>query len=191
MEKIIEGFPNYSITSDGEIYSLNYLGVRGRKQKLSPSPRKADGYIKITLCRDGKKYDRYLHILVAQHFIPNPDNLSQVNHKDGDKSNCHDWNLEWCTQSKNIKHAYDNGLIDRDKLNKHLDSIRQKAIDSSSKEVLQLNEDGSIYARYKNATEASKATGANRRHICSCCNGDRIRCGGWKWAYATEIGMPQ
>lgn len=183
MEIQVIGFPNYTITNDGEIFSLNYLGVKGRKQQLIPT-NSGRGYVQVQLCKDGKKYVRYPHILVAQHFIPNPDNLPQINHKDGDKSNCHDWNLEWCTQGDNMKHAHNTGLRDD---RQHLLEISKMAVEKISKSVLQLNNDGTIHARYKNAVEASDITGAPRRHICSCCNGKRNTCGGWKWSYDGSV----
>lgn len=182
MEVQINGFPNYTITNDGEVFSLNYLGIKGRKQKLVLRPRK-DGYVYVCLCKDNKKYNRSLHRLVAEHFIPNPDNLPQVNHKDGDKSNCHDWNLEWCTGSDNMVHAHKNGLRN-DK--EHLSEICKLAVDKISKPVLQLKNDGTVVAEYKNAEEASRITGACRRHICSCCHNKRKTCGGWRWQYKIE-----
>lgn len=54
-----------------------------------------------------------LHRLVAEMFIPNPNNLPEVNHLDGDKLNNNAWNLEWCTKAENMNHAYANGLIKR------------------------------------------------------------------------------
>lgn len=182
MEVAIKGFPNYTITNDGRVFSLNYCNMKGNKRELLPS-RRPDGYLNICLCKNNKKYTRFLHRLVAEHFIPNPDNLPQVNHKDGDKSNCNDWNLEWCTQSHNIKHAYDNGLMSVEDKRRHLLEISKKSSSITSKPVLQLYNDGTVKAEYKNAEEASVMTGANRRHICSCCNGKRKTCGGWKWKY--------
>src|SRR5699024_4725647 len=66
---------------------------------------KNNRYVKIHL---DKFYP--LHKLVAQHFIPNPDNLPQVNHKDGNRYNNSADNLEWCTSKQNVKHAYATGL---------------------------------------------------------------------------------
>jgi DNA-binding transcriptional regulator YiaG len=94
----------YEINRKGEIWS-NY-----KKGKiLIPQPDK-DGYLTLTFCKNKKRFGVKIHRLVAQIFIPNPDNLPQVNHKDGNKENNWDWNLEWATNSSNQKHAYTTGL---------------------------------------------------------------------------------
>lgn len=178
MEVQINGFPNYTITNSGDIFNLNYNNTK-TKRKLKPL-NNGSGYMYVCLCRNGKKYNKYIHILVAEHFIPNPNNLPQVNHKDGDKTNCHDWNLEWCTNGENLSHAHRISLRDD---REHLIKISQISSNATSKPVLQLYNNGSIKAEFKNAGEASIATGANRRKIYECCNGKQKTCGGWKWKY--------
>lgn len=68
------------------------------------------GYKQVKLFKDGKAYYRRVHRLVAEAFTPNPNNLPQVNHIDGDKTNNAMENLEWITNSQNTKHGYDNEL---------------------------------------------------------------------------------
>lgn len=70
------------------------------KQRIIP-----DGYVKVTICYKGVKKSYSVHVLVAKYFIPNPQNLPQVNHKDGNKSNNLVENLEWCTASQNALHS--------------------------------------------------------------------------------------
>ena len=91
----------------------NYGRVRNIATDRILIPRIKDtGYYQITLSLGGrsKKHTFKIHRLVAEQFIPNPDNLPQVNHIDGNKlNNCVD-NLEWCNQSHNIQHAMALGL---------------------------------------------------------------------------------
>jgi hypothetical protein len=88
----------YQITRQGQV--INRLG-----RILKPQINK-DGYLVIELNEKNCK----VHRLVAQTYIPNPLNLPVVNHKDGNKLNNNDWNLEWCTQLENSDHARRNNL---------------------------------------------------------------------------------
>lgn len=93
----IKGYPNYTISQHGNIKNV------ARDCFINPTIRDNE-YVRVILSRDGVVKTFLLHRLVAQHFIPNPLNLPEVNHKDGDKQNNHVSNLEWCTHSYNIKH---------------------------------------------------------------------------------------
>ncbi|MCK5521001.1 MAG: HNH endonuclease [Candidatus Marinimicrobia bacterium] len=68
-------------------------------------------YAKVVLYNGGVRKDRYIHRLVALHFIENKEGLKEVNHKYGQRLDNYYKNLEWSTRSKNAKHGYDNGLI--------------------------------------------------------------------------------
>lgn len=93
----------------------NYGGLwkyidEGRRCRPIPQYRKNPKYIRISLRKDGKDYWRNVHVLVAQAFVPNPDNKPFVNHIDGDKLNARADNLEWVTDLENHQHACDMGL---------------------------------------------------------------------------------
>lgn len=81
--------------------------VKGRIFKASPNE---DGYPFVQLCNKRKIVGKPVHRLVAEAFIANPYNLPEVNHKDGDKTNNHVDNLEWCTHQGNEDHAVATGL---------------------------------------------------------------------------------
>lgn len=101
---IIDGeITRYIIYSNGTIWS----GISNRF--LNPS--KSQEYLNATICHNGKKYQRYIHRLVADAFIPNPENKSTVNHIDGNKHNNETSNLEWATYAENNIHGINSGLI--------------------------------------------------------------------------------
>ena len=106
--KPIEGYNgDYLISNHGRVRSL-----KCHKDRLMPLTKQRKGYYYVMLwdSNEQKATCRRVNRLVAQAFIPNPDNLPEVNHIDGDKANNHASNLEWCTRSHNVKHSFDTGL---------------------------------------------------------------------------------
>lgn len=97
----IPGFDGkYQVSKFGQIRRFGFVDTLGRKHLakiLSPVLNLKRGYVSITLYKDGKEVRKYIHRIVAETFIPNPDNLPEVNHKDGNKENNCVNNLEWCT----------------------------------------------------------------------------------------------
>lgn len=90
----------YRVMKDGGLRELAQHGIgRGRR------------YLCVKPSINGKQRTFYVHRLVAEAFLPNPKNFPQINHIDGNPHNNNVDNLEWCTASHNIRHAYDNGLI--------------------------------------------------------------------------------
>ena len=104
--KSIKGFEGcYMISNMGRVKSLPRNGTINVERIIKPGIR--NNYLFIRLVGNHKDKKCSVHILVAEHFIPNPENKSQVNHKDGNKlNNCVD-NLEWTTQSENMIHTRD------------------------------------------------------------------------------------
>ena len=104
--KAIPGLVGYFATEDGEIYSER----KNRKIiRMSPEVTRL-GYLRFGY---GNKPRRRMlvHTAVALAFLTRPDWATEINHKDGNKANNHVCNLEWSTRSKNVKHAFDSGLI--------------------------------------------------------------------------------
>jgi len=115
--KDIPGYEGlYKVSNLGNIKSLKRLFLHQGKRLLQINERilkplvYKKGYPMVGIFKDGVTKKAYIHRLVAQTFIPNPENKQQVNHKDGNKQNNTASNLEWCTQSENIQHAFKTGL---------------------------------------------------------------------------------
>ena len=147
MWKPIREFPLYEISSDGRVRRVGENKVR----KISIGKR---GYPVLSLRKDGKTYVRTLHRLLADAFIPNPNNLPEINHIDGNKTNFSLSNLEWCTRKHNDNHARRTGLHKSD----------------GDKAVVQYSLSGVPIAEYKSASEAARKTGASRSAIANVCN---------------------
>lgn len=101
--EVINGYEDYFITKDGRIYNKKGQELKGKWVDNT-------GYYQIILRKNKKEKHVRIHRLVALTFIPNPDNLPQVNHIDGNKLNNNVENLEWCTNSENTQHGYDSNL---------------------------------------------------------------------------------
>jgi len=110
----ISGYENtYLITSHGEIIR------NGKVRKVGVT---RTGYQSVVLCKNGVMKNYRVHRLVAEAFIPNPDNKPHVNHINGDKTDNRVENLEWVTQSENMQHAYSSGLRNPMNGTKHTNS---------------------------------------------------------------------
>ena len=161
-KKIPNFSDNYLVTSDGLIYSKFKKGFL--KQETSK-----DGYKRVGLKHKNRKEKFSVHRLVAELFIPNSDEKkTQVNHKDGDKSNNNVSNLEWVTPSENGIH--------RIKLHPKL-----------SRPVLQLDpKTYEIIKRYDSMKNAAIAMKKHRTSRGNCVRGHKRTCAGFKWRYEDE-----
>lgn len=134
--------PNYMISNLGRVKSIDhpiwckknnsYSMRKGRI--LKPSNQNSKKYWRIAIIPIGgtvaDKRFHPIHRLVAEAFIPNPDNLPQINHIDGNKDNNCVSNLEWCDQSHNFQHAYNLGLVSKEKqsLHSHLRKLTEEQV---------------------------------------------------------------
>lgn len=184
-----EGF--YEVSNIGRVRSLDrispsfhkkfnvvrYFPVKGRilKQRVCPL-----GYCEVRLCRGGVLKAFSVHRLVAQAFIPNPDNLPQVNHIDENPSNNCDWNLEWCDCKYNIN--FGNRKV-------KMMYTRKKYNTYNGRCVVQYDLSGNYICEYKSIREANRKLGVSytASGINKCCHGIRKTYMGYKWKFKEDV----
>lgn len=153
-----EDVEGYFLCRDGKIWS--------EKQNHFLKLNVNGGYYSQTIQHRGTRCSFRVHKQIAQAFIPNPNNYDIVNHKNGNRLDNDVENLEWCTQSTNIKHAHENGLI-----KVHI------------RPVVQYDIKGKKIAEYKSIKDASKNTGVRRSDISTACLGRQQTTSGFVWRY--------
>ncbi len=151
--KNYEGF--YEISNLGRVRSLDrivyFKNNKGSRQYIGKILKQKyhNGYAYVNLNKNKKLEVLPVHRIVAEHFIPNPNNLPVVNHKDGIKANNYYWNLEWTTSSDNNLHAIKNGL-------KNNNTNGLKKINDKNKIPINCYKDGFFIEKFDCASDAAK-----------------------------------
>lgn len=170
----------YEVSDFGSVRSL----FRYKKQ-LKPS-KQSNGYLSVDLFKEKRRKHCLIHRLVAMAFIPNPENLPQINHKDENRTNNTVENLEWCSAKYNMNYGV-GGKTRHSKIDYSKPCFAENARKNGakrSKPVLQLSIDGTPLKRYCSAREAHRQTGLHQSHILDCCNGkQRKTVGGFMWRF--------
>ena len=167
--KPIPGYEGlYEVSNYGRVRSFKWSS---NGKILSPS-KCGSGYCFVNLCKDGKAKLRTIHRLVAEAFIPNPNNLPLVNHQDECKENNYFENLEWCSS------AYNNSYGTR----------TRRAVEKLSIPVVQLDKKGNFISEFESLREASRRTGIASTSISRCCKHKpgHYSAGGFIWIYKDE-----
>ena len=168
----IADYPRYFVKENGQIWDSK------KNRFLRQFVRSKKGYLAVNLYKDGIGKMFSVHRLVAQAFIPNPNNLTMVNHKDEKPQNNHKDNLEWCDAQYN--NTYGTRL--------EKSRVSQTNREDCSKPVLQFDKDGNFIARYPSAKEVERQLKIRNSQICGVCNHrpSYHTAGGYKWEWENE-----
>lgn len=159
--KDIKGYEGlYAVTPEGEVYSY--------KSKKFLVPRIRNKYLCVTLCKNGKRKTYYIHRIVSEAYLPNPENLPQVNHKDENKTNNCLQNLEWCSAKYNNNYGT------------HIEKISN----SLKKPILQYDLDGNLISEWLSATDVGREV---KNSICNCLKGRAKTACGFIWKYKEDM----
>lgn len=164
--KSISGYEGlYEVSDQGRVRSLNFNHT-GKTKILKPLKTRK-GYIHVVLYKDGKYKDMLVHRLVAEAFIPNPNDLETVNHKDEDKTNNSASNLEWMSVADNNNYGTRTARC--------------------SKPVQMFDKQGNLLATYPSTREAARVMKIDHCSIIKCCQGKQKTAGGYVWRFAVEL----
>ena len=179
-----EIYDNYQVSNFGNIMSLNYHQT-GRAELLKPGKTK-DGYLKIVLSKNGETDNCIVHRLVAQTFLPNPENKPYINHKiEGKKGKTMNMvifnedgtvdekktTIEWVTAKENINYGT---CIER--------AAKAKINGKRSKKVLQFTLDGEFVREWPSTKEVGR-NGFDQSSVSKCCRGELPHYKGFLWRY--------
>ena len=187
-KKVVGYEERYEVSNYGRVKSLgNQNGIAKKRNPrilMQFCPNNRGCYWFVDLCKDGISKRKRVHRLVAEAFIPNPDNLPEVNHKDENKQNPHLDNLEWCTRKYNANYGTMPERM-REHIKKRIeDGFGETTI--KHKVVHQYDLCGNYIATYYSQKEAELKTGINRNNICDACKGRSRAAGGYIWSYTKE-----
>ena len=165
----------YEVSNLGRVrsvdrYVINSIGIRKLyKGKLCKPKKENNGYFRVALCKSNKRKFALIHRLVAQAFIPNPDNLPEVNHIDENKSNNKVSNLEWCTSKYNMNYG----------------TVAERIAKTQGKTIVMLDLNGNELREFYSGYEAERFLKKPRSQsaINSCCRGERKSAYGYAWKY--------
>ena len=163
--------------SDNSNYLVSNTGkVRRQGSDKNHLFRDKNGYSVVDLYNKGDRRTRRVHRLVAEAFIPNPDNKPEINHKDGDKHNNNVSNLEWVTTKENCQHAWKSGLSTPS----YGMSGKSNPNGGRKKRPIRIVETGEVFSSLK---ECEEAIDGNNRHINDCLRGRQRTHRGYHFEY--------
>ena len=173
--KEIDGYPHYEVSNLGNVRSYLCKRVIATEPHLLSPRQDRKGYLFVNLYDENHKmHSVKIHRLVAIAFIPNPENLPQVNHKDEIKTNNKVSNLEWCDSKYNVN--YGTGI--------KRSNLSRKGI--YNKEVYQFTQDGTYIRSFDSVTEAARVTGGCLNTISQAAMHNINYAAGFLWSYTKD-----
>ena len=196
--KDIKGYEGkYQVSNLGRVKSLARMTssnngstkyLKREKEKILKSRINSVGYPVVGLCKNNRTKTVKVHRLVAEAFIPNLENKPQVNHINGIKNDNKIDNLEWCTNSENVKHAFRTGLNKATNRSKEV-AINNilKACEKNKVKVMQFDLQGNYIKTWNSILEAKEFYGLKcNSGIVLCCQGKYKKSHGFIWKYVEE-----
>lgn len=188
----IKGFENlYQISNYGRVKSLpkihNCYGYKTylTKEKILRGYPNSKGYLRVFLKKDKKEYKHFIHRLVAENFLENPDLKKEVNHIDHNILNNNINNLEWVSHQENMEWAWKCGRLN------HILEVPKEikrntikiAVEKKKRKVCMLDKKGNIIKIYNSMIDACKENGLDSGGLTRCCQGKQQTCKGKYWKY--------
>jgi NUMOD4 motif./HNH endonuclease. len=166
------------VTDFEDLYQVSNLGrIRTLRTNKVLTNKNVKNYFSVRLFKDGLDTQRYVHRIVAQAFIPNPNGFREVNHKDENPHNNNVENLEWCTRKYNANY----GTAQERRIAKFIETTSSVL----PRPVLKKNLDGDVIERYPSIKEAAIKNNVFHQNVQACCAGKQKTCHGFIYEYAT------
>lgn len=156
--RVIPDYPNYAANSLGKIANIK----TGKLRKFSNHK----GYVQCMVRKDGKSYNKFVHRLIANAFLPTPQEGQVIDHINGIRDDNRVENLRWCSVDENLHFPL--AIKNREHL---------------KKQCSQYHLDGTLITSFNSVFEAATALNLNSGAINNCCIGRKLTCGGFQWRY--------
>lgn len=190
------GYPNYDVSNLGRVKSLerqtwNHQGYVTRNARILRQAKNKSGYLQAVIYQDKNPNIYRVHRLVAMAFIPNPDNLPQIDHINTIRTDNRVENLQWTTPKGNsnnpltLKHS-SQAQKGKKAGEKHFMYKHYGKLHHNSIPIVQLTMNGEFIREWECMHEPERELGITASKICAVIKGHRKSCGGYKWVYLSE-----